>query len=336
MTSNICTCGKADPERGDKALRNSREVRLIKILVAITCVACVTTVIACIYTVITVNRYHQIHHKKEEQSWNMVSATSQLKQKMDEEDIRDEHMATQEGPELQEVTTESNNVPKMERPKVRRIGHTKTGRSSLANKGSKGLHRTGLSPSKRLAGISTHVENKPVISAVHYVPVDISTQISQNGNCESKWGGTLCINNTYWSAEEHRIVQFFVNSSWTAISHNMPLEQTSPGNFKALKSGIYLLYLNMMIYANAVKNDVAVYIKDTKRLDCRETLDVVPTFDPINRFLNAKSKTCSISGVFHINKGDIINVKIESRNTPVVLRKESTNFGAVLLISGNG
>ncbi|KAJ8310197.1 hypothetical protein KUTeg_012062 [Tegillarca granosa] len=342
ITSNICTCGKVDPESRDNAIRNSREVRLIKILVAITCVACVTTVIACIYTVITVNRNLQQYHrqndiiKSEQQSGHVVSGTRKLGQKMNKDETRDNHVTATESPELLEITTESDDAPKMEIPKIRKTGNTEKGRYIPGNKGSKGQRRSDLSPSKRLSGISTSTHNQPVISAVHYVPMDISTQFGQNDNCESKWGGTLCINNTYWSTEEHKIVQFFVNSSWTATSRGMPLKQTTPGNFKALKSGIYLLYLNMMIYASAVKNDVAIYIKDDKRLDCRETLDVVPTFDPVNRFLNAKSKTCSITGVFHINKGDIINVKIESRNTPVVLKRESTNFGAVLLISGNG
>jgi hypothetical protein len=45
----------------------------------------------------------------------------------------------------------------------------------------------------------------------------------------------------------------------------------------------------------------------------------------------SKGKTCSVSGVFFLQQGSDLSIRLLTTNTAVILKPENTNFGAVLL-----
>ncbi|XP_056004865.1 uncharacterized protein LOC125657905 isoform X2 [Ostrea edulis] len=178
------------------------------------------------------------------------------------------------------------------------------------------------------------------VTAVHYVPHeyrDISGKAGTpcRGTCCSVWSGTFCANQTFLSTDPHHGVLFFKPSPWMEVQHIeevTPLlqSQTDTSLFTVTKSGIHLLYLNILIQATKSSHDIAIYIDSDRKLDCRESLDYVRS-DASNPFMYSKGKTCSISGVFFLQQSSLLSIRILTTNTAVILKPENTNFGVVLL-----
>ncbi|CAG2210306.1 unnamed protein product [Mytilus edulis] len=174
--------------------------------------------------------------------------------------------------------------------------------------------------------------------AVHYVPTGvtrdlISQTFTNNAMCVNKWHGLMCRNNTYKNIDSNRIIEFWKKAQWTK-THNrdvlsLGMNKPSPGIFTVETGGLYLMYLNVLISATLSKHDVGIFIADDKKLVCRENLDYVRGTASVST--NSKAKTCSVSGVFYVERSQTITVKIVTRNTEIYLDSYNTNFGAVLL-----
>ena len=91
-----------------------------------------------------------------------------------------------------------------------------------------------------------------------------------------------------------------------------------------------LLFVQILVQATKSSHDIAIYVDDSRKLDCRESLDYV-RFNPANPFLYSKGKTCSVSGVFYLAQGSELTIRILTSHTAVILKPENTNFGAILL-----
>lgn len=86
--------------------------------------------------------------------------------------------------------------------------------------------------------------------------------------------------------------------------------------------------------ATKSSHDIAIYIDGTRKLDCRESLDYVRS-DPSNPYMFSKGKTCSVSGVFFLQRSSDLSIRILTSQTAVILKPENTNFGAILLKTWN-
>ena len=91
-----------------------------------------------------------------------------------------------------------------------------------------------------------------------------------------------------------------------------------------------LLFVQILVQATKSSHDIAIYVDDSRKLDCRESLDYVRS-NPANPFLYSKGKTCSVSGVFYLAQGSELTIRILTSHTAVILKPENTNFGAILL-----
>lgn len=49
----------------------------------------------------------------------------------------------------------------------------------------------------------------------------------------------------------------------------------------------------------------------------------------------SKGKTCSVSGVFFLQRSSDLSIRILTSQTAVILKPENTNFGAILLKTWN-
>nr|XP_011448556.2 uncharacterized protein LOC105343079 [Crassostrea gigas] len=178
------------------------------------------------------------------------------------------------------------------------------------------------------------------VTAVHYIPheyKDISqyNNIKCSGSCCHVWSGTFCANQTFLLNDPLHGVQFFTSSPWMTSQHIEEVEplvqnQTDTSIFSVTKSGLHLLYLNILVQATKSSHDIAIYIDGTRKLDCRESLDYVRS-DPSNPYMFSKGKTCSVSGVFFLQRSSDLSIRILTSQTAVILKPENTNFGAILL-----
>ncbi|XP_062567551.1 uncharacterized protein LOC134229772 [Saccostrea cucullata] len=178
------------------------------------------------------------------------------------------------------------------------------------------------------------------VTAVHYVPHEYhdiyqKQGIKCKGSCCYVWSGTFCANQTFMINDPLHGVKFFRPSSWMKSQHIEEVEplsqsQADTSSFTVTKSGLHLLYLNVLIQATKSSHDVAIYIDSNRKLDCRESLDYVRS-NPSNPFMYSKGKTCSVSGVFFLQQGSQLSIRFLTANTAVILKPENTNFGAILL-----
>lgn len=93
-----------------------------------------------------------------------------------------------------------------------------------------------------------------------------------------------------------------------------------------------------MFYDDSHKEAMAIVLQrgnhgQTTKLKCVEGIDA--PYTPSTQ-INAKFKTCSITGVLYINKGDNLEVKILFKNTVLDLTKDVTYFGVALLSGSDG
>ncbi|XP_061194776.1 uncharacterized protein LOC133202930 [Saccostrea echinata] len=178
------------------------------------------------------------------------------------------------------------------------------------------------------------------VTAVHYVPHEYhdiyqKQGITCKGTCCFVWSGTFCANQTFMINDPLHGVKFFKPSPWMKSQHIEEVEplsqsQADTSSFTVTKSGLHLLYLNVLIQATKSSHDIAIYIDSSRKLDCRESLDYVRSI-PSNPFMYSKGKTCSVSGVFFIQQGSQLSIRFLTANTAVILKPENTNFGAILL-----
>lgn len=211
--------------------------------------------------------------------------------------------------------------------------------------GAKGdIGQTGLQGPQGLPGVKGDTGKPCATMAAHFVS-DFwkSSNIEEFGGrfslteCISKWDGKICRNRTYRSDNEPQSLKFLVPASWSDEVES-PLEVSSNGVYTAKITGLYLVYSHTVFYDDSHKEAMAIVLRRVNhgqktQLKCVEGIDA--PYKPSTQ-INAKFKTCSITGVLYINKGDNLEVQILFKNTVLDLTKDVTYFGVALLSSSEG
>ncbi|XP_060065500.1 uncharacterized protein LOC132545846 [Ylistrum balloti] len=150
-------------------------------------------------------------------------------------------------------------------------------------------------------------------------------------SCIPRWDGTFCRNGTYWSNKTGQIIKFFVGADWMKNNDygiQPALVQSSPGMFTVQTGGLHLIYINVIIRTTEDKHDIEVYSDHTRLLRCRQGLDYVRQTN--DRYLFSKTRTCSVMGLFYLEDGAVVTLRVLQARTTLSLGPDSTNFGAIV------
>ncbi|XP_060065499.1 ectodysplasin-A-like [Ylistrum balloti] len=136
-------------------------------------------------------------------------------------------------------------------------------------------------------------------------------------------------------SETNQVMEFLSTQSlgnWI----KSPIERLHNGKFRVKFTGVYLLYLNAQLYVYDVHYAVALYIGaiDTDPdLMCSVATETILPHQEETKYNNARTKSCSTVGTFHIRAGQEIAVVMQETHRAILI-KDGTNFGAILLNSG--
>lgn len=171
--------------------------------------------------------------------------------------------------------------------------------------------------------------------SAHYTvntpPKKIPTSNYDSG-CEDLWDGTYCsLNVTYWSTRRNQVIKFLsdISTENDANKHQSPFKQNKNGEFTVLESGLYMFHINMMIVVAYEREEIGVFVDNRDRLKCKDSIDIVR--GPDSLLFNSKEKTCSVTGVLYLQKGQIVTFNIITAKTTILMEKKSTYIGVVQL-----
>ncbi|KAJ8316724.1 hypothetical protein KUTeg_005722 [Tegillarca granosa] len=77
------------------------------------------------------------------------------------------------------------------------------------------------------------------------------------------------------------------------------------------------------------REEIGVFVDNRDRLKCKDSIDIVR--GPDSLLFNSKEKTCSVTGVLYLQKGQIVTFNIITAKTTILMEKKSTYIGVVQL-----
>ncbi|KAJ8310196.1 hypothetical protein KUTeg_012061 [Tegillarca granosa] len=86
-------------------------------------------------------------------------------------------------------------------------------------------------------------------------------------------------------------------------------------------------YKHMMIVVAYEREEIGVFVDNRDRLKCKDSIDIVR--GPDSLLFNSKEKTCSVTGVLYLQKGQIVTFNIITAKTTILMEKKSTYIGVV-------
>ncbi|XP_033760143.1 uncharacterized protein LOC117342198 [Pecten maximus] len=156
--------------------------------------------------------------------------------------------------------------------------------------------------------------------------------------CRPMWGGDYCASeNIFHSKVANHVMQFL--SIQTLINRvTSPIERQLDGRFKALYTGLYMLYINTQSLVKDSHHEIGLFISDDSQkwpvidMSCIVATDRILTKITSRqaKYIGARTKSCGNVGTFYIEKDQMISIVITRPQRAVMLSKH-TNFGAVLL-----
>ncbi|XP_025079047.1 uncharacterized protein LOC112555073 isoform X17 [Pomacea canaliculata] len=130
-------------------------------------------------------------------------------------------------------------------------------------------------------------------------------------------------------------LKFFTEAEWMKEFYKdkvRPVDALRDGGFNVTKTGLYLIYSSVRVLFHDLKprQSQAVVVNGVKLFKCMESVDYIDRDLPPDQN-QAKYKSCAMTGVTQLKKGDRLEVQNLYPNTEIDLTDDATYFGAVLL-----
>ncbi|XP_025079034.1 uncharacterized protein LOC112555073 isoform X5 [Pomacea canaliculata] len=150
-----------------------------------------------------------------------------------------------------------------------------------------------------------------------------------------EWQGTACRNRTVRISTSNEALKFFTEAEWMKEFYKdkvRPVDALRDGGFNVTKTGLYLIYSSVRVLFHDLKprQSQAVVVNGVKLFKCMESVDYIDRDLPPDQN-QAKYKSCAMTGVTQLKKGDRLEVQNLYPNTEIDLTDDATYFGAVLL-----
>ncbi|KAK3578633.1 hypothetical protein CHS0354_002208 [Potamilus streckersoni] len=187
--------------------------------------------------------------------------------------------------------------------------------------------------------------NETIIAAAHYTTYMTDDFVRQrfgpinltNPNfCQGfpEWRGTACRTRIFQSPEPRLVLNTFKAADWMRQSDvdSGLFEKLDNGTFIAKRSGLYLLYAQVLLYDVQRRQAVGIiHKKEGYTVNSMRCMESVDYNDPnLDVSVNSKYKSCSVTGVLYINQGEAVEVQLLYPNTQIDLTEDATYFGGIL------
>ncbi|CAC5411968.1 unnamed protein product [Mytilus coruscus] len=151
--------------------------------------------------------------------------------------------------------------------------------------------------------------------------------------CYKEFGGLVCYNNkTYESGGRQSEKTLSVPWKLSSPKEMSPLQLTSEhGKYKVKYDGLYLVYLNILFIPTNLEERVAIFLDEKQIMTCQEGVYMGQELELPDRQQNFTEKSCATLGIFIINKGQTLSIRIETQSTKIRLWGVGNNFGVILL-----
>ncbi|KAK6195991.1 hypothetical protein SNE40_001303 [Patella caerulea] len=143
---------------------------------------------------------------------------------------------------------------------------------------------------------------------------------------------TVCRNRTIIIPKPETNYKFLHPAKWIKNETSPLAYDPQSGKFEVKYSGIYLVYSTTNFYDAKTKLCHTIKINYVSRLTCMDGVDAVEHDD---YRMNVRHKTCSVTGVLRLLKGDIIEIQNMLPKLTIDISKDRTFFGVVLLNKHN-
>ncbi|XP_050390016.1 uncharacterized protein LOC126809104 isoform X2 [Patella vulgata] len=150
--------------------------------------------------------------------------------------------------------------------------------------------------------------------------------------CVKSDSTTVCRNRTIIIPKPETNYKFLHPAKWLKTETNPLIFKPKYGKFEVKYSGIYLIYSTTNFYDAKTKLCHTIKVNDKARLICMDGVDAVEHDD---YKYNIRHKTCSVTGVLQLSKGDTIVLQNMLPNLTIDISKDRTFFGVVLLNKHN-
>ncbi|XP_025079045.1 uncharacterized protein LOC112555073 isoform X15 [Pomacea canaliculata] len=143
------------------------------------------------------------------------------------------------------------------------------------------------------------------------------------------------IEDIFYKSKEDEALKFFTEAEWMKEFYKdkvRPVDALRDGGFNVTKTGLYLIYSSVRVLFHDLKprQSQAVVVNGVKLFKCMESVDYIDRDLPPDQN-QAKYKSCAMTGVTQLKKGDRLEVQNLYPNTEIDLTDDATYFGAVLL-----
>ncbi|KAL3848476.1 hypothetical protein ACJMK2_019329 [Sinanodonta woodiana] len=188
--------------------------------------------------------------------------------------------------------------------------------------------------------------NETIIAAAHYTTYMTEEFVRHNFGpinlanptppCKrfQDWHGEACRNRTFRNHESRLVLNTFKAADWMKQSDidSGLFDKLDNGTFIAKRSGLYLLYAQVLLYDVQRRQAVGIiHKKEGYTVNSMRCMESVDYNDPNQDMaVNSKYKSCSVTGVLYINQGEAVEVQLLYANTQVDLTEDATYFGGVL------
>ncbi|XP_063426036.1 uncharacterized protein LOC134709831 [Mytilus trossulus] len=151
--------------------------------------------------------------------------------------------------------------------------------------------------------------------------------------CYKEFGGLVCYNNKTYESDG-RQSEKILGVPWKLSSPKemSPLELTSEhGKYKVKYDGLYIVYLNILFIPTNLEERAAVFLDDKQIMTCQDGVYMGHELDLPDSQQNFTEKSCATLGMFIINKGQTLSIRIETQSTKIRMWGVGNNFGVILL-----